>query len=342
MATLPKQLLDAHHHFVDTKNNKFQSFLGSLIPNEIAVAEDYERDVIQPLRAAGVEIVGSVHVEAMPDDGVEDVVWVSSLPNTTVKGLVGSCDLTQPNVDDLLQQLKDAAPTKVKGVRWILDCVGKFEPNTATHVATSRHDGIDYLRGSNGGYDGDAVPEFERGYALLEKHGLTFDLQCAPVQLPKAAALIARYPNIKVCLDHLGKPRTVLGADTDDNTNTVPDEKELQVWREGMKAVAALPNVHVKISMLGYAVPGWIKTPERTNVLRSLVRETVELFGPQRCMIATNWWKDAATADADGLSSVGPDPVQFLTCMNDFLSDYSMEDRDRIFCGTAREFYSIE
>ena len=32
---LPAEFLDAHHHFLDTANNTdFQSFLGSIVPNE--------------------------------------------------------------------------------------------------------------------------------------------------------------------------------------------------------------------------------------------------------------------------------------------------------------------
>jgi predicted TIM-barrel fold metal-dependent hydrolase len=109
-----------------------------------------------------------------------------------------------------------------------------------------------------------------------------------------------------------------------------------------MKAIAALPNAYVKISMLVYGVPGWIQNESRTAFMRDLVRETVALFGPNRCMVATNWWKNAAISDSDGLSDVGPDPVQLLTFLAGFLSDYSEEDRNRKFCGTAREFYRIE
>ena len=339
MSLLPKKFIDAHHHFVDTKNNKFQSFLSKLIPDVIYIPEDYDRDVVDPLAKAGIELVASVHVECMPDSGEEECAWVSSLPST-VKAIVASCDLAQPTADEELEKLKQSS-SMVRGVRWILDCVGKFEPNTATHVATSRHDGIDYLRGSNGGYDGQVLPEFERGYALLEKYGLSFDLQCAPVQLLQAAEMIAKYPNVKVCLDHMGKPRTLLGEDVEANTNTVPNEHELAVWREGMKAMAALPNVYVKISMLGYSVPGWIRSQGRTAVMRNLVRETVQLFGPSRCMVATNWWKSAALSDADGLSDIGPDPVQLINAISSFLDEYSEDDRNKIFYTTACDFYSI-
>ena len=78
------------------------------------------------------------------------------------------------NVDEELQKLIQTSPNKLRGIRRILDCVGKFEGGkTATHLATSRHDGIDYLKAS----------KFERGLAMLSKYNLLFDLQCAPIQL---------------------------------------------------------------------------------------------------------------------------------------------------------------
>jgi predicted TIM-barrel fold metal-dependent hydrolase len=347
---LPKRIIDAHHHFVDTfpdpgNGETFQAFLGSLLKNEQYLPEHYTKEVVEPLRQLGIVLCASVHVEAMPDDGSSEAAWVEQLsvkdPECTVRAIVGSCDLASATIDDDLTKLCRAS-SKVRGIRWILDCIGKFQPNTATHVATSRHDGIDYLRGSNGGYDGGAVPEFERGFALLAKHNLSFDLQCAPVQLEAAAALCARHPNVPVVIDHLGKPRTLLGPDTEDNTNTIPNETELVVWRAGMKAMAALPNVRVKLSMMGYAIPGWIKTDQRKALLKSLVQEVLVLFGPQRCMVALNFWKNAAVSDSDFLSNVGPTPLEYVEFITSCLESYSEEDRDWVFYGTAKEFYRIE
>jgi predicted TIM-barrel fold metal-dependent hydrolase len=93
--------------------------------------------------------------------------------------------------------------------------------------------------------------------------------------------------------------------------------------------------------MLGYAVPGWIKKPERTTLMKQLVLEVVELFSPQRCMIALNWWKSGAVSDADFLSDVGPSAVEYLQYMSSFLKDYSDQERQRMFCGTAQEFYRM-
>ena len=339
MVNPPKEFIDAHHHFLDVNKNDFQTFLGTLVPGEVYMPDAYQRDVVDPLAGAGVNVIGSVHIECMPDNGVGEVAWVDSL-SSTVKAIVASCDLSKSTADTDLLHLKQSS-SKVRGIRWILDCVGPFKPNTATHVATTRHDGVDYLRGSNGGYDGNVVPAFEHGFALLEKHGLSFDLQCAPVQLKQAASLFKKYPNIKVCIDHLGKPKTLLGPDTETNTNTIPNEAELAEWREGMKLMAALPNVYVKLSMLGWSVPGWIRTSERISLVRGLVVETVKLFGPQRCMVATNWWKAAALSDSDGHSDVGPTPVELIEYLTEFLSEFSDQDREDMFSGTASAFYRI-
>jgi len=365
--TKPKQpnrlknidFLDCHHHFYDTKQNTFQKFLGRFNPQATYLPDDYYRDVIESinncesksLAMKQFKHIGSVHVEAIPDDGISEVQWVESLSSSsTVKAIVASCNLADENVDATLQSLKDTS-SKVKGIRWILDYVGDIDQpgNEATHVATLRNNGIDYLRDTtNIASDGQSScsereetiinPKFEHGFSLLEKHGLTFDLQCAPEQLPAAAELCARYPNIPVVIDHLGKPMQILGKD---NSHMVPDSEKLQEWRRGMEAMAALPNVYVKISMLGWIIPGWITTARRVDIVRKLCQETVELFGPERCMVSTNWWKDGATSDSDGLSKIGPSAVDFLEYMIEFFVGLTMEEQQRVFGGTAKEFYKI-
>eukprot|EP00565_Helicotheca_tamesis_P007249 CAMPEP_0185741276 /NCGR_PEP_ID=MMETSP1171-20130828/38871_1 /TAXON_ID=374046 /ORGANISM="Helicotheca tamensis, Strain CCMP826" /LENGTH=349 /DNA_ID=CAMNT_0028413235 /DNA_START=1365 /DNA_END=2414 /DNA_ORIENTATION=+ len=347
---LPEELFDAHHHFIDTDGNSFQSFLKSVAGSIAYTPEEYEKDVKYSLSSVGTRLSGSVHVEAMPDNGAEESAWVQELVTsgrcTTVKAIVGSVNLASSDASSEMVNLKASSPL-VRGVRWILDCVGPFKDGkTATHVATKRHDGVDYLRGNNqsgktGGFDGDVVPSFEAGFAMLADHKLSFDLQCAPSQLLKAAELFQRHPNVPVVIDHLGKPRTVLGDDEPNNKNTIPDAEEIRVWREGMQAMSAIPHVYVKISMLGYAVPGWIKNPEREAVLRNLVRETVNLFGPRRCMVATNWWANAALSDADGLSDVGPDAPCLCKKIASFFDGYSDVEMQRLFAGTAKEFYKI-
>eukprot|EP00585_Thalassiosira_rotula_P008101 CAMPEP_0196139806 /NCGR_PEP_ID=MMETSP0910-20130528/6951_1 /TAXON_ID=49265 /ORGANISM="Thalassiosira rotula, Strain GSO102" /LENGTH=384 /DNA_ID=CAMNT_0041400579 /DNA_START=15 /DNA_END=1169 /DNA_ORIENTATION=- len=370
----PIEVIDPHHHFIDTSSNPtFQSFLKSAVANGndiLSTPEDYHHHVIEPLQTLGIKFVGSVHVEAMPDDGAEEVRWVESMCNGTtataitndigeggsssssssslkhggsrcsyVKAYVASCDLTQPNVEEQLRKIMTASNNKLRGIRWILDCVGPYENgDTATHVGTLRHDGVDYLKS----------PQFERGLSLLEQQqNLSFDLQCAPIQLVESAcALFAKYPKLKVCLDHMGKPRKVLGDDLLEdgiavNPNVVPNSEELQQWRRGMKAMSQLPNVYVKLSMMGYAIPGWKRTLPRKSLLKSLVREVVSMFGAERCMVAWNWHVNDAISDGDGNSNVGPNAVELLEYFCWCFEGYGEWERERLFAGTAKEFYRL-
>lgn len=119
-------------------------------------------------------------------------------------------------------------------------------------MATSRHEGMGFLKSD----------KFKRGLNYLEKHNLSFDLQCAPIQLVQSTAeLFTNYPCLNVCIDHIGKPRLVSDNDLLEdgvsvNPNVTPNEQELHVWRRGMKAMATLPNIFVKLAMMGYVIPG--------------------------------------------------------------------------------------
>ena len=191
---------------------------------------------------------------------------------------------------------------------------------------------------------GDISPAFEKGIDLLSKYNLTFDALAAPAQLPKLAKLFKWHTDVPFCIDHMGKPRPFLSMPGFEHASDKPSRHELSLWRQGMQSIADLPNSFVKLSMLGYAVPGWCQSQRKTDVLADLVRYTVGLFGPHRCMVGLNWWKNAAMSDADGLSDVGPSPVQFLQhCGQDFLAnDCSDDDRRQLFCETAKRFYRID
>lgn len=288
---------------------------------------------------------GSIHLEVIPDDVFAEIEWVYHLIRNLemkdkMKGIVVSVNLSDADADAQLQRMMDYDTEKlVKGVRWILDYAGKYNGNeNATHFATTRvhPDGADLLR------DPTYNVGFERGFALLGQHSLSFDLQCAPEQLLAAAKLCAKYPNVPVCIDHLGKPRMILGAADLSNENTMPDEGALKVWRAGLRAMAKLPQVYIKISLLGWGVPGWSVKPEREEVLRGLVREVLDMFGVERCMVASNWHTSAAISDSDGLSGVGPSACDLVSKIASWFQDYREDDLSLLFAGNAKKFYHVD
>ena len=181
---VPQRIVDPHHHFytpsVEAGPGGHSGFLRKLGAPDYP-PEDYVKD------KGSLNIVKSVHVEALPDDGVQEAAWVASLIEAgrapTVKAIVGKVDLAAPDAAQKLEALVKTSDL-VKGVRYIIDYDGPWGEDNGTHPEVSRH-GKDYLRGPE-------ASDFERGFALLKKHGLSYDLQCAPAQLPAAAALLAR------------------------------------------------------------------------------------------------------------------------------------------------------
>jgi predicted TIM-barrel fold metal-dependent hydrolase len=156
-------------------------------------------------------------------------------------------------------------------------------------------------------------PAWRRGYALLERHGLSFDLQTPWWHMDAAADLAADFPGTQIIINHTGLP-------SDRST------EGLAGWRRAMERVAGLPNVALKISGIGLAGLPW--TVEANG---PIVRDAISIFGVDRCMFASNFPVD---------SLVG----SFTTIMNGFreaVADRPDADLDKLFKKNAERIYRL-
>jgi predicted TIM-barrel fold metal-dependent hydrolase len=114
-------------------------------------------------------------------------------------------------------------------------------------------------------------PRWPAALERLAAYGLGWDLRVPFWHLRDAAALLADAPGVDVVLEHAGLPwdRSVAG---------------LARWRSGMEALAASPRVTVKISELGLRDAAW---NEADNA--RIIRDTIAIFGWQRCLFASNF-----------------------------------------------------
>jgi predicted TIM-barrel fold metal-dependent hydrolase len=104
------------------------------------------------------------------------------------------------------------------------------------------------------------------------------------------------------------------------------DSGALDQWKCDMAVLAAEPNTTVKISALGTNDHHW--TVDR---IRRIVLDTIDLFGPARCMIASNF-------PVDGLySTFGALYAAFDT----ITAGLDRHERADLFAGTAQRFYRI-
>jgi predicted TIM-barrel fold metal-dependent hydrolase len=207
--------------------------------------------------AAGWNVKGIVHVDAgaHPDDALKETEWLEGIaakrgmPNA----IVAFAALDDPRVEALLES--HAAHPHVRGVRHI---VGWHHDPARTYSAR----------------DVTADAPWAAGFALLKKYKLSFDCQVYPSQLANMAALAGRHPDIPVILNHLGMP---ILADSDGE----------QVWRDGLKKLAAQPQVCIKLSGVGFIHRRW--TLEN---VRSFIFTAIDLFGPERCLVASDFPTD--------------------------------------------------
>ena len=154
---------------------------------------------------------------------------------------------------------------------------------------TSAHVGghLDALMGGTGGdrlvgirhqVHDEADPEWlcradvRRGLDAVQERGLVYDLLVRARELPAAAATVSELPRLQFVLDHIAKPRIAEGKDPE--------------WQERMPALAALPNVAVKLSGM-VTEANWASwTPPD---LQPFVASVVDWFGAGRLMFGSDW-----------------------------------------------------
>jgi predicted TIM-barrel fold metal-dependent hydrolase len=294
-------VVDAHQHFWDLGRN----YLPWLCDEKVVpfrygdysslrrnyLPRDYLRD------AAGHDVVKTVYVETEwdPCDFVGETRWLQEIIAETglPHAIVAGARLDAPDVEAVLAG--HAAFPQVRGIR--------HKPRAAASPTE--------VRAGATGSMGD--PGWRRGYALLEKYGLSFDLQTPWWHLAEAAALARDFPNTQIILNHTGLPgdRTPEG---------------LAGWRSAMQTLAAAPNVAVKISGLGQPGQPWTVAANGP-----IVRDTIKIFGVDRCMFASNFPVDGLCADFDTIFS------GFKT----IVADLSEAEQIGLFCANALKFYRL-
>ena len=262
-------IVDPHHHFWDLARNPHPWLQDAPPPafryGDTAVLRrdflpaDYDRAV------AGHNVVATVTVEAEwdPRDPLGESRWISLLHARSGRPAahVGQAWLDRDDVAEVLAG--QAGFPLLRGVR--------HKPRAAPSPAAVQ-------RGSPGSM---SDPRWRAGYALLARHGLHFELQAPWWHLEEAAELIEAHPDVTLVLNHTGLP-----ADR--------SEEGLAGWRAAMRRLARCPQAMVKISGLGLR-----DRPYRLEDNRPVILDTIEIFGPERCMFASNFPVDGLCASFD-------------------------------------------
>jgi len=269
MRTTALPIIDAHQHFWNLERNR-HPWLSDPTPIAFRYG-DYS-----PLRrnylpadfradTARHAITGTIHIEAEfdPADPVGETDWLSGL--AVAEGLPSACVaqawLDREDVADILAA--QAARPMVRGIR--------HKPRAAAAAAAA-------TRGAAGSMD---CPVWRAGYALLERHGLSFDLQTPWWHMDAAADLARDFPATQIVVNH-----TALPADR--------SPEALAAWRTALARVGEAGNVALKISGLGQPGAAWTYAANGP-----VIRDAIAIFGVERCMFASNFPVDSLVAGYD-------------------------------------------
>jgi predicted TIM-barrel fold metal-dependent hydrolase len=295
------KLVDAHHHLwnldlhyypglSDNPNRNF--FLGSIDRlRRNFLAEDYLRD------SRDHNVITTVHVEAemSRDSQIEETRWLSKVNDK--HGFPGAIAahawFHADNAEEIIA--RQAAFPLVRGIR--------SKPVTAESPAQMTP-----------GAPGTMQDErWLRGFSLLERYGLSWDLRVPSWHLTEAAEVARSFPGTRIVLNHTGFPWD-------------RSEEGLAAWRHGMERLAQYPNAFLKVSEFGLKNAAWNFEQNHRIVLDALA-----IFGTGRSMFASNFPVAGLRIDYDGL----------VRAMKRMIAHLPAEEQDRFFWRNACAFYRL-
>jgi predicted TIM-barrel fold metal-dependent hydrolase len=213
---------------------------------------------------------------------VGETAFVASLaaqsagrPTAAAAGIVGNADLRLgANVAPVLEAHLAASDGRLRGIR---NSAG-WDPSPDITMARAQqaHLLLD--------------PVFRQGFACLKQYGLHFDAVLYHTQLPELVNLANTFPDTTIILNHVGRPLGV-GPYAGQRAAVFAE------WQQHICAVAACPNVVVKVGGLGNPISGfdWHQravpptSAELAEAMAPYYLFCIEQFGAQRCMFESNF-----------------------------------------------------
>ncbi|MAG35258.1 MAG: amidohydrolase [Dehalococcoidia bacterium] len=278
-------ICDPHHHLWDrrTTSGPYQRYLLDELLEDIGSGHNVRSTVFveadSMLRASGPE-------EMKPVGEVEFVQGVAAASASGIYGdsrvaaaIVGSADLNLGDgVRPVLEALQAASPNRFRGIRHRVP----WDPHPDMASSAPQGQLLD--------------TEFRAGAGILASMGLSFEGWMYFHQLPELADLAQAVPDLAIVLNHIGGPLRV-------GPYAGKDDEVIPTWKEGISAVAACPNVVIKLGGVGMPIMGFdwharetpVGSEELAEGIAPFMEYCIEQFGPDRCMFESNFPVDKAS-----------------------------------------------
>jgi L-fuconolactonase len=315
-------ICDPHHHFWDFRPERipYQRYLLHELAADINSGHNVRSTVFIETRA----MYRSEGPEEMRPVG--EVEFVQGLAAASASGLYGparaaSAIIGHANlnlgegVEPVLEALQAASPNRFRGIR--------------QSAAWDPHPDVE-----NRAPEGQLADEkFQAGARVLARKGLSLDTTLYFPQLPELADFARAVPDLTIILNHIGGLLRV-------GPYANRDEEVLPIWRRGIAAVAACPNVSIKLGGIGqprygfdwYARSKPIGSEELAESLAPYMTYCIEQFGPERCMFESNFPPDKVSYSYNVL----------FNAFKRLSKGYSAPERAAMFHDTAIRVYRIK
>ncbi|PWU17832.1 MAG: amidohydrolase [Candidatus Rokuibacteriota bacterium] len=317
-------ICDPHHHFWDLRaaRNPYQRYLLHELVADINSGHDVRSTVFIEARAMyradGPE-------EMRPVGEVEFVQGLAAAsasglygPGRAAAAIVGHANLNLgAGVEPVLDALQAASPNRFRGIRHSVTWDPHPEvENTAAHNRQGQL----------------ASDQFRAGARVLARKGLSLEAWLYFPQLPELADFAKAVPDLAIILNHIGGLLRV-------GPYANRDSEVLATWRKGIAAVAACPNVSVKLGGIGMPRTGFdwhlrstpIGSEELAASMAPLVTYCIDQFGPSRSMFESNFPVDKVSYSYNVM----------YNAFKRLSKSYSAAERRAMFHDTAARVYRI-
>jgi predicted TIM-barrel fold metal-dependent hydrolase len=312
-------IVDPHHHLWDRPGNRYllPEILDDIASGHavratvfIEARSMYRADGPEELRSLGeTEFVNGI--AAMSASGGYG-------PARVAAGIVGHVDLRLgARAAGVLEQHIALAGGRFRGIR---QSSPYHEDPSARGSSVSAPPGLLADRA------------FRDGFKCLRALGLSFDAWMYHPQLPELGDLARAFPDQPIVLNHIGGALGI-GPYAGKRADVLRD------WSAAIRALASCPNVHVKLGGLGMPLTGFDfatrDAPPASAALadawRPYFETCIEAFGPQRCMVESNFPVDK------GMFSY----AVMWNALKRLAAGCSAAEKTALFSATAARFYRL-
>jgi len=161
--------------------------------------------------------------------------------------------------------------------------------------------------------NGGSNKELNSALNYLVENNLVLDLDCQWPNMNLAAELARKHSSLKIVIEHIGIPVST-------------SDSYFVNWKMGMQALANEPNIFCKISGVGMLDPKFTESS-----IRPWIEHCISIFGPERCMIGSNWPLDRLFSSYDVVFNI----------YREIIAQYSAKEQVAIASATANSFYRI-